>query len=108
MLPGVGLVQIQVMGTHTEPVQNSKQFTVVLYITNDTAGAAMAFICAVVIRGTSKPLVVELTSRMDEEFGGAPVVLIPIFWADEWDDIIREIPTSNMPDLNNFGRDFIE
>ena len=104
---GEGLTQTQVMVTHNEPVQNSKQFTVVLYITSDNAGAAIAFIWAVVIRGTSSPLVVELISIRAEAFGAAPVVFIPTFWAKTVFNKEKYIAPVINPHLRKDKMDFI-
>jgi hypothetical protein len=50
-------------------------------MSSETAGTAMAFLCAVVMRGTNKPSEVELKSRRAEAFGVAPLEFMPIFWA---------------------------
>jgi hypothetical protein len=50
-------------------------------MSSEVAGAAMAFICAVVMRGTNKPSEVELKSRRAEAFGVAPEELMPTFCA---------------------------
>jgi hypothetical protein len=95
------------MVTQLEPVQNSKQLTVVLYITNDNAGAAMAFIWAVVMRGTSNPLVVELMSRTADAFGAAPVLFIPMFCAQSAFDSVKYRARINNPVLTYWKANFI-
>ncbi len=79
-LTPVGTVQpMQPKATQVEDGAShaSKHRVVVLNINKLLAGEAMASRSAVVIRGRSKPLLVELTSNIDEASGALPVPFIP-------------------------------
>src|ERR1700722_5904507 len=78
IVPGVAgtPVQTQDRGYHA-PRYISKQLVTVLYIISDCAGREMAFRWVVVIRGTSKPLLLDFTSSTADGSGITPFVLIP-------------------------------
>jgi hypothetical protein len=62
--------------SHQAPfLKKLKHLVVVLKISNASAGFAMAFRSASVIRGTSIPLVVLLASSIADESAGAPLAL---------------------------------
>jgi hypothetical protein len=62
--------------SHHDPfLKKLKHLLVILKISSASAGFAMAFLCASVIRGTSIPLFVLLASQIAEESAAAPLLL---------------------------------
>lgn len=74
------------------------------------AGEEIRFICEVVTRGTSTPLVVDVTSSIAEESGVVVPIPTLLFWASLLPDKKRRSETtpSVMNDIFFNGYDFIK
>ena len=86
IIPGVagGPEQGHTIFCHANPLQYSKQFVVVFKTINPIAGVEIASICAPVILGGRKPVVVDVTSNAAEILGAfvpmptCPEIIAPL------------------------------